>query len=203
MKLYPSHFYHIYNHANGSENLFYETANYKRFLEGLQVYIMPYAEIHAYCLMPNHFHLLIRVHNPSELNLALIEKQSVMDLIGMEFPKKDRLKTFILNPEQIVSKQFSDFFNAYSQYLNRRQERKGNLFRRGFKSKVVDDSNYLKHLLRYIHKNPVNHKYTTSLVDWPWTSYFSYLNTLRLKRGNLPLLELFEDDLDFYLWHLG
>lgn len=53
--------YHIFNHANGFENLFLLKANYHYFLEKYAMYISPIAETYAYCLMPNHFHFVIRI----------------------------------------------------------------------------------------------------------------------------------------------
>jgi len=63
----PSTYYHIYNHANGFENIFKEEQNYCFFLEKYQFYISPIADTLAYCLMPNHFHFLIRVKGVEEL----------------------------------------------------------------------------------------------------------------------------------------
>lgn len=60
-KLIPNQSYHIFNHANGFENIFMEDENYRFFLEKYQQYIKPIAETYAYCLMPNHFHLVIRI----------------------------------------------------------------------------------------------------------------------------------------------
>ena len=63
----PGSTYHLYNHANGRENLFVETKNYYFFLEKLSFHVLPVAEIYAYCLMPNHFHMLIKIRNQKEL----------------------------------------------------------------------------------------------------------------------------------------
>lgn len=54
-------FYHIYNHANGNENLFIEEENYHFFLQQWDKYISPIADTYAYCLIPNHIHFLIRI----------------------------------------------------------------------------------------------------------------------------------------------
>ncbi|MBP2831180.1 transposase [Aquimarina sp. U1-2] len=58
--LEPGRYYHIYNRGNNKENLFIEEKNYSYFLNLLKKHILPIAEIHCYCLLPNHFHLLIR-----------------------------------------------------------------------------------------------------------------------------------------------
>jgi putative transposase len=66
--------YHIYNHAVGWDNIFLEEENYRFFLRKLVSRISPFAEILAYCLMPNHFHLVIRIKDKKELPEGWPEK---------------------------------------------------------------------------------------------------------------------------------
>jgi len=42
--LVPDTSFHIYNHANGFENVFKETENYRFFLEKYQLHISPIVE---------------------------------------------------------------------------------------------------------------------------------------------------------------
>ena len=65
--LLPDYFYHIYNHANGDDNLFREQENYRFFLQQYAKYINPIADTYAYCLMPNHFHLLVKIKEEQDL----------------------------------------------------------------------------------------------------------------------------------------
>jgi len=50
--------YHIYNRGNNSEKIFFNNRNYIYFQEKLQHHFNSLTDILAYCLMPNHFHLL-------------------------------------------------------------------------------------------------------------------------------------------------
>jgi putative transposase len=59
-------YYHIYNRGNNRENLFAEARNYAYFLDLYVRHIEPIAETFAYCLMKNHFHLLVRVKDSSD-----------------------------------------------------------------------------------------------------------------------------------------
>ena len=59
--LQPNTSYHIFNHANGFENVFREDENFRFFLEKYREFISPVAETYAYCLLPNHFHLVVRI----------------------------------------------------------------------------------------------------------------------------------------------
>ena len=60
--------YHIFSHVNGIEVIFHEPSNYQFFLEKIEKYILPVADIYAYCLLPNHFHLLLRFKNFDDVN---------------------------------------------------------------------------------------------------------------------------------------
>ena len=54
-------YFHFYNHAIGDELLFREDEDYIWFLNKFKIVLQKYpASIFAYCLMPNHFHFLIR-----------------------------------------------------------------------------------------------------------------------------------------------
>ena len=63
----PGTTYHIYNHANGRENLFREDDNYRFFLKQYRKYVNPVADTFAYNLLPNHFHFLLRIKEEEEL----------------------------------------------------------------------------------------------------------------------------------------
>ena len=57
----PGVVYHVFNRGNNKEDIFKEEKNYMYFLSLLQKYVMPVAEVYAYCLMKNHFHLVVRI----------------------------------------------------------------------------------------------------------------------------------------------
>jgi REP element-mobilizing transposase RayT len=65
--LQPGQFYHIYNRGINSEVLFKHPDYYTEFLELYAKYINPVADTLAYCLMSNHFHLLIRTKEVHEI----------------------------------------------------------------------------------------------------------------------------------------
>ena len=58
--------YHIFNHAVGNENLFRKEDNFIYFLKKYHEHISPVADTFAYCLMPNHFHILLRMKNQQD-----------------------------------------------------------------------------------------------------------------------------------------
>ena len=63
----------------------------------------------------------------------------------------------------------------YTQYINRRYKRIGHLFQGRFKSILVDDEEYLKELVRYIHLNPVRARLVSDPRQYIWSSYRAYM----------------------------
>ena len=68
----PGNFYHLYNHANGRENLFVEERNYNFFLQLISKHVLTTSKMFAYSLMPNHFHLLVQLKNEEELTVQFL-----------------------------------------------------------------------------------------------------------------------------------
>lgn len=60
-KIQPDCYYHIFNKGNNGENLFIEEMNYYHFLRLIQKYLVPVADILSYCLLKNHFHLVLKI----------------------------------------------------------------------------------------------------------------------------------------------
>jgi len=57
---YPGAFYHITSRGNGRKNIFIHDSDREKFLHYLQTASERYgAMIHVYCLMANHYHLLL------------------------------------------------------------------------------------------------------------------------------------------------
>lgn len=68
MNFIPENIYHVYNRGNNRQPIFFEERNYQFFLNKVKNHLGKYSEILAYCLMPNHFHLLIFVKKENEVN---------------------------------------------------------------------------------------------------------------------------------------
>ena len=64
--------YHILNRGNGRQRVFHKDGDYQAFLALLGQMKEQFAiELYAYCLMPNHFHLLVKVQEGSELSRGM------------------------------------------------------------------------------------------------------------------------------------
>lgn len=175
----PGKIYHLYTHANGSENFFRTEENYRYFLQRYQHFIPLVADTLAYCLMPNHFHFLIRIKTEAELisvfknKLSLyltgLESEKKQDLSGIDSETKNQLSTLVIL-------QFSHLFNAYTKAFNKVYKRRGSLFTRSFRRKEITSDSYLTTVIHYIHKNAVHHGFSKDFTDWPWSSYHELAN---------------------------
>lgn len=161
--LEPTHYFHVYNRANGNERIFLSAANYRFFLARYKLFIAPFVETYCYCLMSNHFHFLARIKPENEIDPKAIE--------GLKTEKQKELLR--LNPELFISKRFSNFFSSYTQAFNKQQNRMGSLFMKNFKRKHITDESYLKNLVRYIHRNPVDAGMCNRPEEWLYSSYAS------------------------------
>jgi len=180
----PDTYYHIYNRANGSENLYRSNENYRYFLRQYAKYIEPIADTYAYCLMPNHFHFLVKIKSFLELDRW----------VETEEPSKSSKPL-----EGLLSLQFSHLFNSYTQAFNRQHGRKGSLFSPNFKRKEIDSDEYLLKVIHYIHHNPVHHGFVNELSNWPFSSYNSViLNKPTLVRRE-EVIALF-DNIDNFIY---
>jgi len=69
MHHYAGHYYHVYNRGVEKRKLFSNEGNYQFLLRKLKEYFPGTAlTMIAYCLMPNHYHLLIRVEEDGALS---------------------------------------------------------------------------------------------------------------------------------------
>ena len=60
--LQAGQYYHLYSRGNNRQRIFLEPENYLFFLRQLRKYLVPQIlHIVAYCLMPNHYHLLVHL----------------------------------------------------------------------------------------------------------------------------------------------
>ena len=72
---------------------------------------------------------------------------------------------------------------SYSKIINKQYDRVGGLFQGTFQAKLVDWDEYLLHLSRYIHTNPVKAGLVDTADGWPYSSYSEYIGK---RFGTLP-----------------
>ncbi|MBI9065792.1 MAG: transposase [Salinivirgaceae bacterium] len=156
--------------------------NYCYFLSLFGKYLSKLVDVYAYCLMPNHFHLIIKVKSRNEI-LDFSNENSDIDV-----PK-------------IISKQFSHFFNSYAQAYNKQQNRKGSLFNNRYKRIEIISDEYLIKLIHYIHFNPVEANLCKKISDWRYSSYNSVLSEKETLLARDEVIKMFSDVNNFIYCH--
>ena len=174
----PGEKYHLFNHANGRENIFIESKNYAFFLQKLAMHILPVCKLFSYCLMPNHFHLVLEVRSEDELFL-LWQKPGVMN----------KLKQ--LDLEHKISKSFGNLFSSYTQSFNKIYNRKGSLFIPSMKTEEINNDNSFCKVIHYTHANPVHHGFTKTIEAWAHSSYKIFFSTSPTKLERDYVLDMF------------
>ncbi|MEI8084722.1 MAG: hypothetical protein WCG93_00770 [Paludibacter sp.] len=145
--------YHVYNRSNGL--LFHNRENYIFFLKKIRIHILPFADILSYCLMPNHFHLILT---------AKAE--------GVVFLENERLKDL-----QQLSRGIGTVLSSYTQAVNKQQGNKGCLFAHKTKAKILNDAkdDYALNCYMYVHQNPYLAKLVDKIEDWEFSSFLDYI----------------------------
>ena len=90
---------------------------------------------------------------------------------------------FVLNAESDdLSRAMRVFGISYAKAINARFQRSGSLFDSRFQARLIERDEYLLHLSRYIHLNPVRAGLVAHAEDWPYSSYCDYVG---LRHGTL------------------
>ena len=202
--LQPNTSYHLFNHANGFENIFGDEANYYFFLEKYRKYIGPVAETYAYCLMPNHFHLVVRIRKREVLDRIITSNFSKVSTVNRNCDKSSGLlpdKTLTANNfgkvltndeiEKYLSKQFANLFSSYTQSYNKVNGRMGSLFIKNFKRQPIEDRTQFLNTVVYVHRNPIHHGFCRFYDEWKFSSYNEILNRNNNLVNAAALLKMF------------
>ena len=168
--LKPNTSYHIFNHANGFENVFHNDENFQYFLLKYKLYIHPIAETYAYCLLPNHFHLVVRIRKREIIEEIIRTKNSTTN----NFSKVWNFGKVRITDDEIeryLSKQFANLFSCYTQSFNKVFKRRGSLFIKNFRRNAILDRDHFINTIIYTHRNPVHHGFCSGYNDWGYSSY--------------------------------
>jgi REP element-mobilizing transposase RayT len=174
-------FYHVFNRGNNRESIFKDERNYTYFLKLYALHVSPHVNTFAYCLLRNHFHLLIQVK----------------DMMPREMQAKPQGDRSI----DIVKRAFASWFQAYAMAFNKANKRTGKLFEEHFAYLPVTSDSYFVHLVRYIHCNPQKHGFVANFRDWPWSSYGTLTSVSATKLARKQVHEWFDGAQNFQKRH--
>ena len=201
MNFEKGYLYHIYNQGNNKRKIFFNRENNIFFLKKLQVYILPYADILAWCLMPNHFHLMVLVNETSSQGFTLSEA-----LTGT----KTKTRSF--------NDSIGILLRTYTRAINKQYGMTGSLFRKETKAICINCHNteytskieshvitafpfeltekqYPQSCFDYIHQNPVKANLVKSTIDWEFSSARDYVG---LRNDALINKEVAREYVDIY-----
>jgi putative transposase len=173
-------YYHIYNRGINRENIFVQERNYAHFQNLYIKYIEPVADTFAYCLLRNHFHLLVRIKSESEI--LEYEKTLKVSTLRQHHAGQNNFASMNISlPSKplgslLPSKKFSDFFNAYAKAINNVYGRTGSLFQHPFGRVMITSDVQFFRVIAYIHQNPQKHGFVDDFRNWKYTSYDAFLS---------------------------
>lgn len=156
---YPGCWYHVMNRGRRYEDIFLSEEDCLSFIKVVQDAAEQFGlRISAYCLMPNHYHMLVQT------------------------------------PHGNLSRCMRHINGVYTQRFNRTHDYDGQLFRGRYKAVLVEDDQYLLHVMRYIHQNPLKGELVENLKDYPWSSHHGYVSSSKkwdwlYKKKILEMLE--------------
>ena len=166
-----------------------------KFIEYMRMYeAFTGVRILAYCVMSNHFHLMVEIPPMPEdgisdenlLNrLAAIYDEATVDAVEIELQNarhaiaegraNERRAEEIRERYTYRMHDLSEFMKSlvqrFTQWHNRRNERKGNLWEDAFRSIVVEPGVAARLVAAYIDLNPVRAGIVADAADYPWSSY--------------------------------
>ena len=179
MHLIENQIFHVYNRGNDRQRIFFSRENYLFFLRKIRAHLLPVCEILAYCLMPNHFHLLLKADARS---------------VALANPENMRM------PTQAFSKGLQTLLSSYTRAIQKQERLTGSLFQQRTQAKQVSSEwgweDYSLICFRYILYNPVAAGLVTNPLDWEFSSC---RDLARLRNGTLcnKALIFYESNLEW------
>lgn len=185
MNFETGNLYHIYNQGNNRQKIFFSRENYLFFLNKIKAHILPHADIVAWCLMPNHFHLMLYVH---DLEIEVDSSEGVGSSEGVT-PSDALTKT----KTRTLNESIGILLRSYTRAINKQENSTGSVFRKETKAECLTNANgitpsfYGSHInvripekeypqacFNYIHQNPVKANLVKLPEEWEFSSYPDY-----------------------------
>ncbi|MEM8525338.1 MAG: hypothetical protein AAGG68_11920 [Bacteroidota bacterium] len=178
--------YHIYNHSVSDKSLFQEESDYEFFLEKVELYLLPYLDVYAYCLMPNHFHLLAKIRRYN---------QEIVNLLQKENTKAARkfLEVGNTHYNNFLEDQMRRLFSSHALKYKGKYGNDGALFQQRFKRVKILSETIILNKIAYVHHNPIHHNFAAVYEDWKYSSYNAFLSEKTSKIARMEILNWLGD----------
>ena len=187
MNFEPGSIYHIYNQGNNKQVIFYNRENYLFFLRKIKSHIQPFGNILAWCLMPNHFHLMVEV---DETSRGATSSRTPTDTDGKLLSLNHSIGILLASYTRAINIQENTTGSLFRQKtkaicLNELKGISSNwftLYGSTFMNIQIPEYQYPQVCFNYIHANPVRVGLVKMPGDWEFSSYADLKG---LRNGNL------------------
>lgn len=198
MEIEKGYIYHFYNQGNNRQKIFFNRENYLFFLRKIKIHILPYADILAWCLMPNHFHLMVLVreiviaNSGSATQSRINSGSATQSRINSGSATQSRTPT-----NNSINKSIGILLASYTRAINKQNNSSGSLFREKTKAECINcpkgitpsfftkngisqiniqhpEKQYPQLCFNYIHQNPVKANLVKHETDWEFSSALDY-----------------------------
>ena len=126
-------------------------------------------------MLPNHYHLLIRIKD--------------IDSLPREY----------ISGKKKIHQPFLNLFNAYTKAFNKEYNRTGSLFQEHLHRIKINSEEYFKELVLYIHLNPEKHGISDDFSTYNHSSYKNHLSEKPSLLLRKEIIDYFEDIENFKL----
>ena len=128
-----------------------------------------FTEILGFCIMGNHFHLLVRMLPESNFSDEEIKNRYVTFYENDREFSREKVPSFRFKWTSL-SEFLKEVKQSFSRYYNKRHNRRGTLWGERFKSLIVEDGETLINCLAYIDLNPIRAGIAERPEDYRWNS---------------------------------
>ncbi|MBA4369539.1 MAG: hypothetical protein C0403_18080, partial [Desulfobacterium sp.] len=135
-----------------------------------------FMEVFGYCIMGNHFHLLVQVFPELYFSDDEVRKRCRF-FYGDDFQISDRQVGYYREKLSSLPKYMKEIKQAFSSYYNKRHNRRGTLWGDRYKSVIVEQGETLINCLAYIDLNPVRAGIVEKPEAYRWSSIGYHLQT--------------------------
>jgi len=181
--------YHIYNQGNNRQKIFFTIENYEFFIRKVRIHLLPYADILAWCLMPNHFHIMVEVKEvvlpaPAPAHgVAALHSPVSRSATASRAPTKPGAPTKPppANDEIDLNHSIGIMLASYTRAINKQENTTGSLFRQKTKAICLNEQQgvssnwYMEYGVTFL---------KLSIPEWQYPQVcFNYIHNNPVKAG--------------------
>jgi len=135
-----------------------------------------FTDILGFCLLGNHFHILVRMFPGQDFSDSDIKNRHVA-YYGNDIGLSDKNIEFFRKKWSSLSEFVKDIKVTFSRYYNKKHDRRGTLWGERFKSLIVEDGTSLINCLAYIDLNPIRAGIVKRPEEYRWCSLAYHIQT--------------------------